>query len=202
MLRLQRTLLSCRRWVTWETRTLADRKTYYADLDPFPRSLSGHTARSWQYLAMRKKKNISGRRTKKASPLASTASSTSPASTPEMASPKTGKGASKSPSLKYSPEQRAEIVQFVHDYNAKNVRGGQAAASKKYGISVLSISKWLTPSGKPAKRNATGGTKRPPAATKSVRVSESIDDTLRRMLDVQTKLDRLKAEYVELRDRL
>ncbi|MCU0779683.1 MAG: hypothetical protein MUF04_01120 [Akkermansiaceae bacterium] len=55
----------------------------------------------------------------------------------------TKKKTSSKQGLRYSEAKKREVVNFVHQYNKKNGRGGQAAAFKKYGIAVLSISNWL-----------------------------------------------------------
>jgi hypothetical protein len=35
------------------------------------------------------------------------------------------------------------IVDFVSKYNREHGRGGQSAASRKFGVTILSISNWL-----------------------------------------------------------
>ena len=55
----------------------------------------------------------------------------------------TKKKTSSKQGLRYSEAKKREVVNFVHQYNKKNGRGGQAAAFKKYRIAVLSISNWL-----------------------------------------------------------
>src|SRR5688572_12618934 len=94
--------------------------------------------RPWQDPAMRKKYKTRGRKAKKqtssagptaaAAPLAPTVAETVPAAT-SQGRQTSKKRASTKRSLRYSPEQQAEIVQFVQDYNAKNGRAGQASAS-------------------------------------------------------------------------
>jgi hypothetical protein len=158
--------------------------------------------------ALRKKKDTKGRKAKKtraSTPATTATNQTPPAASDSEATPAVGsirKRTSKKRSIQYSSEQQAEIVQFVHDYNAKNGRAGQSSASKKYGVSALTISKWLKASGKPAKKKAPGRPGRPTAAAKSQRVAEGIEGTLKRMLEIQTKLDGLRAEYDGLRARL
>lgn len=48
---------------------------------------------------------------------------------------------------RYSDAQKQEVVAYVNKVNAEQGRGGQAAAVKKYGISVLSIAGWLKAAG-------------------------------------------------------
>ncbi len=44
---------------------------------------------------------------------------------------------------RYTDEEKNDILGFVQKYNDDNGRGGQSAASKKYGISQLTIASWL-----------------------------------------------------------
>ncbi|MBN8459574.1 MAG: hypothetical protein J0M04_17225 [Verrucomicrobia bacterium] len=54
---------------------------------------------------------------------------------------------------RYTDTEKQAIVSYVNDFNAKNGRGGQAAAVKKYGVSALTITGWLK-TVKPAKAAA------------------------------------------------
>lgn len=45
---------------------------------------------------------------------------------------------------RYSIEERENAVKWIHDYNAKHIRGGLTAASKKLGISQVTLRSWLT----------------------------------------------------------
>lgn len=66
---------------------------------------------------------------------------------------KARKGASKK-GVRYSAEKKQQVVAFVAAYNAKNGRGGQNQAAKKFKLSVLTVSSWLKAAGakKPAKK--------------------------------------------------
>ena len=59
---------------------------------------------------------------------------------------KVSKGASKK-GVRYSPEKKQQVVAFVTSYNAKNGRGGQNQAAKKFKLSVLTVSAWLQAAG-------------------------------------------------------
>lgn len=63
------------------------------------------------------------------------------------------KGASKK-GIRYSTAKKQQVVDFVVAYNAKNGRGGQNQASKKFKLSVLTVAAWLRAAGakKPAKK--------------------------------------------------
>lgn len=58
---------------------------------------------------------------------------------PAMASRK--KNSSKA--RRYSVKEKEDILRYVESVNAKQGRGGQTAAVKKYGISALTISTWM-----------------------------------------------------------
>jgi transposase len=44
---------------------------------------------------------------------------------------------------RYTDTEKQEIVSYVNDFNAKNGRGGQASAVKKFGVTALTITGWL-----------------------------------------------------------
>jgi transposase-like protein len=44
---------------------------------------------------------------------------------------------------RYTEAEKKEIIGFVEKVNAEKGRGGQSTASKKFGISQLTISSWL-----------------------------------------------------------
>lgn len=56
--------------------------------------------------------------------------------------------------IRYTPEQKKSVVDFVEAYNAKKGRGGQNQAANKFKISVLTVSSWLKAAGakKPGNR--------------------------------------------------
>ncbi len=58
-----------------------------------------------------------------------------------MASKKTTKG------KRYSVEEKQEIIDYVAQINAEKGRGGQTEASKKFGVSPLTISTWIKKGG-------------------------------------------------------
>jgi len=55
---------------------------------------------------------------------------------------------------RYSPSQKAEIIKFIKEFNAKNKRGGLKAAGDKYGVTVVTLSAWMKKAGKPAAKAA------------------------------------------------
>jgi len=67
---------------------------------------------------------------------------------------KAAKGGKNKKGIRYTPEQKKAVVDFVEAYNAKNGRGGQNQAAGKFKISVLTVSAWLKAAGvkKPASK--------------------------------------------------
>lgn len=67
-------------------------------------------------------------------------------------STKSKKNASKG--VRYSDAKKREVVEFVKNHDAKNGRGGQSAASRKFGVTPLTISAWLKAAGAGKKKAA------------------------------------------------
>ncbi len=93
---------------------------------------------------------------------------------------------------RYSSTERVKILTFVDKHNARNGRGGAAAASRKYDISQLTIGNWLRAAGSPS-----------PKRKKS---NVDIDKTLIRlselhklMANTEEDLDKQRKEYAELK---
>ncbi|MCU0752273.1 MAG: hypothetical protein MUF86_11120 [Akkermansiaceae bacterium] len=87
---------------------------------------------------------------------------------------KAAKGGKNKKGIRYTPEQKKAVVDYVEAYNAKNGRGGQNQAAKKFKISVLTVSAWLKAAGakKPAsKKLVTKAPKAKKAAKKPVKGS-------------------------------
>jgi hypothetical protein len=73
--------------------------------------------------------------------------------------------------IRYSPDFKQKVVDFVESYNTKHGRGGQNQASKKFKLSVLTVSAWLKASGakKPSRTKITAkATKAAKKAAKAV----------------------------------
>lgn len=111
---------------------------------------------------------------------------------------------------RYPAKQKAKVLAFVNAHNAKNGRGGAAAASRKFKISQITIGQWVKKAGaKPAaspasKKSAKRGRK--PAVVKAVK---GFAAKLRRLADVhdaitkmESELEALKSEYAKLKKNL
>jgi phosphoserine phosphatase len=98
---------------------------------------------------------------------------------------------------RYTDEEKNDILSFVQKYNDDNGRGGQSAASKKYGISQLTIASWL-------KSGASSGGKRgrKAASSKGGSFSSKLNalSALANQIDkAETELDKLKAKFKALK---
>ena len=96
---------------------------------------------------------------------------------------------------RYSEQERAKILAFVDKTNALKGRGGITAASKKFGVTPLSISSWMKRVGasSTARRHASG----------------NFTDNLRRLAELheaiavkETELIHLRREYSTLKKKL
>lgn len=99
---------------------------------------------------------------------------------------------------RYSAAKKQEIIDFVKDFNNTKGRGGQAAASKKFKVSQLSISNWLKGGGASKKK----ASKKKARATASSGAKGSVASILKRMTVIQEKITALSAEYEALKRQL
>lgn len=44
---------------------------------------------------------------------------------------------------RYTAEEKQQVIDFVNKHNEANGRGGATAASKKFGVSQLTVASWL-----------------------------------------------------------
>jgi hypothetical protein len=116
----------------------------------------------------------------KAEKPAKAAKAAKPAKAEKAAKPAKGKG------VRYTAEQKQEVVDFVSSYNEANGRGGQSQAAKKYNLSVLTVSAWL---------KALGGKKKgaKPVAAKAVKAAKAgkIDSTNRELEALKAAIRKL-----------
>lgn len=70
---------------------------------------------------------------------------------------KAPKGKKVKKGIRYSPEMKKEVVDFVTSHNAVHGRGGQNQAAKKFKLSVLTVAAWLKAAGakKPSRKKIT-----------------------------------------------
>lgn len=86
--------------------------------------------------------------------------------------PKATKAAAKSRlGSRYSDEQKKNVTDFVVAYNTANGRGGASTASKKFGVSPLTVMAWLKAAGVNGVNKKTGSKSK--AVAKSAKVSKA-----------------------------
>lgn len=89
---------------------------------------------------------------------------------------KVAKAATGKAGVRYTAEQKKEVVDFVASYNVANGRGGQSSAAAKYGISPLTVMAWLKNSGISggAKKGKAPKAAKAPAVAKAAAPSVSV----------------------------
>jgi hypothetical protein len=98
--------------------------------------------------------------------------------------------------VRYDDAKKQEVVDFVSDYNQKNGRGGQSAAARKFGVTILTVSSWLKGSGKKvAKAPKADKPAKAPKAPKEAKVSGALTSKVKALLDLG---DRIRKSEVEL----
>jgi transposase-like protein len=92
--------------------------------------------------------------------------------------------------VRYSPEKKKEVVDFVTAYNASKGRGGQNQAAKRFNLSVLTVSAWLKAAGakKSSKRvavkveKARKVAKKPAKSNKVLNELEALKAAIRKLI--------------------
>jgi transposase len=105
---------------------------------------------------------------------------------------------------RYTDEQKKEVTDFVVAYNEANGRGGPSTASKKFGISPLTVVAWLKAVGvngsnKSSKKGAKAAA--PVKAAKAAKVSAasgSIGDKLNSLLALSKQIASAEADLAQL----
>ncbi len=107
---------------------------------------------------------------------------------------------------RYSAEEKSKIVAFVNEHNAKNKRGGQLTAAKKFGISQITIASWLKKSSsKATAKTAVKAAGKAPKATKkaaakskgkakAVSTGGSIQKKLSSLLSLGNEIEKLERD--------
>lgn len=112
-----------------------------------------------------------------------------------MASKKASKG------KRYTAEEKPQVVDFVNQHNAANGRGGATAASKKFGVSQLTVASWLKSSGGAAVANGRKGRRTAAARNRSGALAElsKLDSVIAAK---RKELDALEARFEKLKEGL
>jgi transposase-like protein len=89
--------------------------------------------------------------------------------------------------MRYSLEQKQEVIDFVTDYNSRNGRGGQSHAAKRFGLSVLTVSSWLKGVGAKTKYS------------RSASVSPGLSSKFHNLVELGAEIRRLETELQSVR---
>ena len=101
----------------------------------------------------------------------------------------------KSKGKRYSDKEKAQVLSFVEKTNAEKGRGGITAASKKFGITPLTISNWMKKTGITSVRGARSKTDFAANLRRLADVHESISKK-------EVELLKLQREYAALKKKL
>ena len=97
---------------------------------------------------------------------------------------------------RYTTAQKQQVVNFVHDYNAKHGRGGQSQAAKKFALSVLTVASWLRSPKLSVSSKASKASSVPAGINPKVAALIEVSDQLRK---AEAEVSKLRARYDELR---
>ena len=106
---------------------------------------------------------------------------------------------------RYTPAKKKKVVAYVNEVNAAKGRGGVAAAKKKFGITALTISKWVKDAGgaiKGAPRKAARGrpkVSRKPAASGRAKSLAQLTSLLKEIGQKKSELARLEAKFEQVK---
>ena len=98
---------------------------------------------------------------------------------------------------RYTKTEKAEILAYVDEVNAEKGRGGIRAASRKFGVSPLSISNWI--------RNADGSSMNggdPGGSSREMRVLSDLMELAREMEVLRERLEKKRKRFDELKGQL
>lgn len=98
---------------------------------------------------------------------------------------------------RYTAAEKAEVLGWVNDYNVKHGRGGVANASKKFGITQLTLHNWVRQGG--AAMSTTSATR---VAPNHAGILRDLADLLDEISQRETELTELRKNYDALRKKL
>lgn len=96
--------------------------------------------------------------------------------------------------MRYTLEQKQEVIDYVTEYNSRNGRGGQSHAAKKFGLSVLTVSSWLKGAGAKTKYSRSASVS--PGLTAKFNNLVTLGAEIRR---VESELQGLRHKYDTVR---
>jgi len=94
---------------------------------------------------------------------------------------------------RYTLQEKADILDFVDRYNAEHGRGGQSAATRKFGLSPLSISTWRT------QALGSGRISHSSTAQPIGRALAQMQELHQRIIEQERNIQRMKAQFDTLK---
>ncbi|RYD42354.1 MAG: hypothetical protein EOP85_11340 [Verrucomicrobiaceae bacterium] len=113
--------------------------------------------------------------------------------------------------VRYTDEQKQEVVSFVVSHNAEHGRGGPSKAAKKFKLSPLTVASWVKSAGVKLSNKKIGGKTKYVAPGKAAKVSAKgsqgtkglgdIGAKLNSLLDLSKQIAKAESELEQLRSR-
>jgi hypothetical protein len=109
---------------------------------------------------------------------------------------------------RYTPEEKANVLDYISTHNAQNGRGGQSAASKHFGIPPITLAAWSRAADSPApvakKRGRKPGSTNVATASGTGYASKlSQLSSLAQEIDkAESELEKLKSKFSSLVSKL
>lgn len=91
---------------------------------------------------------------------------------------------------RYTAEEKGEILDFIKKYKTENGRGGQKAATAKFGVSAVTLTNWLK--GEKKKRGRKLGSKNSPESKVKKIAKEHNPEDLRRLAALIEEIQELE----------
>lgn len=100
--------------------------------------------------------------------------------------------------IRYDQKKKDAVVAFVQKFNETNGRGGQTAAVEKFSINPITVRNWMDKAGLPAPKKKTKSIVQRAKKPSSTPLSSPVR-ALRRMSEIQEKIEALQLEYTQLK---
>lgn len=96
--------------------------------------------------------------------------------------------------VRYTEEQKKEVLNFIKQYNADNKRGGQKVAAEKYNITQITLSNWMKKEKQaPKRRNSS-----PRKTTSAPRPSAEYATIFSKLADIHSQIAILEKQVERL----
>lgn len=104
---------------------------------------------------------------------------------------------------RYTPEEKKKIIDYVNQVDAERGRGGRSAASKKFGVSPLTLGSWIAKGAGAATPRSLAGTKgkKSPSGGKGT-VLEQLVSLDREIAMKRSELSALEDRFEKLKAKL